>query len=56
MRRWSWDVWAINAPQFEGSSVTSALGLEEFVGHEWEADRHLYCGSMLGEVNAAGHL
>jgi hypothetical protein len=29
---------------------------EGSVGHEWEADRHLRCGLVLGVVNAASHL
>jgi hypothetical protein len=34
----------------------SALWPEGFIGHEWEADRHIRCGSVLGAVNAVGHL
>jgi hypothetical protein len=34
----------------------SALRLEGFVGHEWEVDRRLRCGSMPDTDNAAGHL
>jgi hypothetical protein len=33
----------------------SALCPEGFIGHELEADRHLYRGSSPGAVNAVGH-
>jgi hypothetical protein len=34
----------------------SAMRPEGFVGHEWEANRHPRCGSVLGVVNAASYL
>jgi hypothetical protein len=34
----------------------SALWSEGLIGYEWEADRRLSCSSVLGIVNAAGHL
>jgi hypothetical protein len=36
-----------------GSKVMSALQPDGFITHEWEADRHLYRGSMLDVVNEA---
>jgi hypothetical protein len=34
----------------------SALQPEGIIGHEWEVDQRLRCGSTLGVVNVAGHL
>jgi hypothetical protein len=34
----------------------SALWSEGFVGHEWEVDRRLRCGSALCAVNAVDYL